>query len=65
MCAGAHEQGYYPLVEVVLGSLVLELPSSLNEVEMAVCLEMFISRNMPDSTQTPDISQAPVVLLKR
>ncbi|XP_031442425.1 protein TOPAZ1 isoform X2 [Clupea harengus] len=61
----AHEQGYYPLVEVVLGSLVLELPSSLNEVEMAVCLEMFISRNMPDSTQTPDISQAPVVLLKR
>ncbi|XP_048086145.1 protein TOPAZ1 [Alosa alosa] len=57
--------GYYPLVEVVPGSLVLELPSSLNEVEMAVCLEMFMCRNIPHSPDIPNISPAPVVTLKR
>ncbi|XP_062385173.1 uncharacterized protein topaz1 isoform X2 [Sardina pilchardus] len=57
--------GYYPLVNVAPGSLVLELPSSLNEVEMAVCLEMFISRNIPHSPEIPNICPAPVVTLKR
>ncbi|XP_063041412.1 protein TOPAZ1-like [Engraulis encrasicolus] len=32
---------------------------------MAVCLEMFISRCLPDSTQNPSKVHAPMVILKR
>lgn len=57
--------GYYPIVEVAPGSLILELPSYLNEVEMAVCLEMLICHNIPYTAEIPTVSHAPVVTLKR
>ncbi|KAL2080425.1 hypothetical protein ACEWY4_024218 [Coilia grayii] len=61
----AMKEGYYPLVDVAATTAVLELPSYLNEVEMAICLEMFISRSLANSTQNPNTLYAPVVVLKR
>ncbi|XP_063041411.1 uncharacterized protein LOC134436227 isoform X2 [Engraulis encrasicolus] len=61
----AMKEGYYPLVDVSDKQVVLELPCYLNKVEMAVCLEMFISRCLPDSTQNPSKVHAPMVILKR
>ncbi|XP_028847574.1 protein TOPAZ1 [Denticeps clupeoides] len=37
--------GYYPLLDALPGSLVLVLPCSLSDVEMALAFEMFISWN--------------------
>jgi len=44
-CAGALNADYYPSVSAPLGCQSLFIPSTLGEVEMALCLEMFITAN--------------------